>query len=201
MVCSRPSSPQEYHKRVSQYIKTPIPALKKKLEEFLGLCTYVSGQYDQDEGFEDLEKEIKKAEETYKDQDSPKNRVFYMALPPSVFTVVAANFKKHNYSEGAINRIIVEKPFGKDLESSREMQVGLKSEFKEEEVRSISPLRSSSCLVDACPCTDLPYRPLPRKGDGQEPTRPPFRQRHARRLVQQKPHLLRPDHLQGAVRN
>lgn len=130
---------QDYHKRVSQYIKTPIPAMKQKLEEFLKICTYVSGQYDQDDGFEALEKELKKCEESYKDKEAPKNRVFYMALPPSVFTVVAANFKKHNYSEGGINRIIVEKPFGKDLESSREMQVGLKKEWKEEEVRRFSP--------------------------------------------------------------
>lgn len=127
--------PQEYHKRVTQYIKAPIPAMKKKLEEFLERCTYVSGQYDQDDGFEALEKELKKCEETYEDKKAPKNRVFYMALPPSVFTVVAANFKKHNYSEGGINRIIVEKPFGKDLESSREMQIDLKKEWKEEEVR------------------------------------------------------------------
>lgn len=137
---------QEFHKRVSQYIKTPIPALKDKLKEFLERCTYVSGQYDEDQGFEDLEKELQRCEETYEDKKSPKNRVFYMALPPSVFTVVAANFKKHNYSKGGINRIIVEKPFGKDLESSREMQAGLKKEWKEEEVsrRSSVSLFSTS---------------------------------------------------------
>lgn len=121
---------------MAQYIKTPIPDMKKKLDEFLEACSYVSGQYDQDDGFEELEKELKKAEETYSDQNAPKNRVFYMALPPSVFTVVAAHFKKINYSEGGINRIIVEKPFGKDLESSREMQEGLKKEWKEDEVRA-----------------------------------------------------------------
>ncbi|GAA5847934.1 hypothetical protein JCM9279_003497 [Rhodotorula babjevae] len=152
---------EDYHKRVSQYIKAPIPAMKKKLEEFLKICTYVSGQYDEDGGFEDLEKELKKCEESYTDKDSPKNRVFYMALPPSVFTVVAANFKKHNYSEGGINRIIVEKPFGKDLESSREMQVGLKKEWKEEEifridhylgkemVKNLLVLRFANVMLDA----------------------------------------------------
>ncbi|GAA6017648.1 hypothetical protein JCM10207_001235 [Rhodosporidiobolus poonsookiae] len=152
---------EEYHKRVCQYIKAPIPAIKKKLEEFLELCTYVSGQYDTDEGFEELEKELKKCEETYKDKESAKNRVFYMALPPSVFTVVAANFRKHNYSEGGVNRIIVEKPFGKDLESSREMQVGLKKEWKEEEifridhylgkemVKNLLVLRFANVMLDA----------------------------------------------------
>ncbi|KWU42850.1 glucose-6-phosphate dehydrogenase [Rhodotorula sp. JG-1b] len=153
--------PEEFHKRVSQYIKTPIPALKDKLKEFLERCTYVSGQYDEDQGFEDLEKELQRCEETYEDKKSPKNRVFYMALPPSVFTVVAANFKKHNYSKGGINRIIVEKPFGKDLESSREMQAGLKKEWKEEEifridhylgkemVKNMLVLRFANVMLDA----------------------------------------------------
>ncbi|CEQ40088.1 SPOSA6832_01670, partial [Sporobolomyces salmonicolor] len=152
---------EEYHKRVTQYTKAPIPAMKKKLEEFLEICTYVSGQYDQDDGFEELEKEIKKAEETYTDKDSPKNRVFYMALPPSVFTTVASHFKKHNYSEGGVNRIIVEKPFGKDLESSREMQKGLKKDWKEEEifridhylgkemVKNLLVLRFANVMLDA----------------------------------------------------
>ncbi|KAK4705687.1 hypothetical protein P7C70_g511, partial [Phenoliferia sp. Uapishka_3] len=130
----------DFHKRASSYIKTPIPAMKKQLEEFLSICTYVSGQYDQDESFQKLEEELVKIESKYEDQNSPKNRVFYMALPPSVFTVVAAHLKKNNYSEGAINRIIVEKPFGHDLESSREMQVGLGKEWKEDEVRLLFPL-------------------------------------------------------------
>jgi glucose-6-phosphate 1-dehydrogenase len=98
------------------------------LDEFLKLSSYVDGQYDEDESFQKLEEALKKS--------GQKNRIFYMALPPSVFTTVATHLKKNNYSEGAINRIIVEKPFGKDLESSREMQKDLKAQFKEEEVRT-----------------------------------------------------------------
>lgn len=126
---------QEYHKRASQYIKAPIPAMKKKLEEFLELCTYISGQYDEDESFQGLEKELARIEESYEDKNSGRNRVFYMALPPSVFTTVAKHLRQNNYSEGSINRIIVEKPFGKDLDSSREMQTALKEQWKEDEVR------------------------------------------------------------------
>ena len=73
-----------------QYIKAPIPAMKAKLAEFLKLCTYISGQYDEDASFQTLEHALVELEKTYEDQNSPKNRVFYMALPPSVFTTVAA---------------------------------------------------------------------------------------------------------------
>lgn len=114
---------QEFHKRATQHIKDPDQA---KLDEFLKLSSYVDGQYDEDESFQKLEETLSKL--------GQKNRIFYMALPPSVFTTVASHLKKNNYSQGGVNRIIVEKPFGKDLESSREMQRDLKKEFKEDEV-------------------------------------------------------------------
>lgn len=174
--------------------------MKAKLAEFLKLCTYISGQYDEDASFQTLEHALVELEKTYEDQNSPKNRVFYMALPPSVFTTVAACLKRNNYSEGGINRIIVEKPFGSDLKTSREMQTALKSQWKEDEVRSPQP-REQGTPANRRRLADLPHRPLPRQRDGQEPSRPPIRQRHARRLVQQAPHLQRSDHVQGAVRN
>ncbi|GAA99092.1 uncharacterized protein L969DRAFT_94274 [Mixia osmundae IAM 14324] len=124
---------EEFHKRVVQYIKTPIPQMKSKLKEFLELCTYVSGQYDTDEGFQDLEKHLAEREKAAYPDAKTKNRVFYMALPPSVFTVVAEGLKKNNYLKDGINRIVVEKPFGKDLESSREMMGKLKKLWQEDE--------------------------------------------------------------------
>lgn len=57
-----------------------------------------------------------------------------MALPPSVFITVAQGLKKNNYTPApGINRVVVEKPFGKDLESSREMMKDLKAEWTEDE--------------------------------------------------------------------
>lgn len=84
----------EFHKRISQYIKTPIPAMKQKLDSFLEICSYMSGTYDKDESFQDLEKELKEHEQRFKGED--RNRVFYMALPPSVFISVATCLKKNN---------------------------------------------------------------------------------------------------------
>lgn len=66
-----------------------------------------------------------------------------MALPPSVFVDVAQHLKRNNYVQNGINRIIVEKPFGSDLESSREMQTALKKEFSEDEVSLIVSSPSS----------------------------------------------------------
>jgi glucose-6-phosphate 1-dehydrogenase len=108
--------------------------MKETLKQFLSIVTYISGQYDADESFQNLAHGMNSIEAKYEDS-SIRNRVFYMALPPSVFVTVARCLKRNCYSNDGINRIIVEKPFGSDLESSREMQRELKKEFNEDEVR------------------------------------------------------------------
>ena len=141
---------KEFLSRLRSNIKTPTKELEQQLEDFEGLCSYISGQYDQDESFEVLERHLEEIE-----KDRPQqNRVFYMALPPSVFIPVSQHSKKINYPKNGIARLIVscplflnrpkirllrrfvqvEKPFGKDLQSSRELQKALEPNWKEEEI-------------------------------------------------------------------
>ncbi|KAF9112334.1 Glucose-6-phosphate 1-dehydrogenase [Mortierella sp. AM989] len=122
----------DYLKRISQYIKNKTtPKVKVMLDQFLDQCTYVSGVYDQDSGFQALEQELQRVEKETKTYD----RLFYMALPPSVFIPVANGLKKNCYTLKGINRLIVEKPFGMDLESSRTLSKALGALFREDEVR------------------------------------------------------------------
>ncbi|KAG0046191.1 Glucose-6-phosphate 1-dehydrogenase [Gryganskiella cystojenkinii] len=124
----------DFLKRISQHIKnTTTPKVKTLLDQFLDQCTYVSGVYDQDGGFQDLEKELKRVEQECKIQD----RLFYMALPPSVFIPVANGLKKNCYTNKGINRLIVEKPFGMDLESSRTLSKALGALYREDEIYRI----------------------------------------------------------------
>jgi len=94
---------EEYLKRVKSYIKTPTKDMEQQLEEFCSICTYVSGQYDKDESFIALREHVEELEKGRKEQ----NRVFYMALPPSVFTTVSQHLKKNCYPTSGIARIIV----------------------------------------------------------------------------------------------
>lgn len=94
---------QEYLKRVKSHIKTPTKDSEEQLEQFEKMCSYVSGQYDQDESFEALDKELAELE---KGQEQ-NNRIFYMALPPSVFIPVSQHLKKCCYPKSGIARIIV----------------------------------------------------------------------------------------------
>jgi glucose-6-phosphate 1-dehydrogenase len=126
----------EFYKRTTSYIKNPdqSEAVSSKIEEFKNLCSYVSGSYEDAASFENLENHLKEIESAYKSNE--RHRVFYLALPPSVFIPVAKNVKAYNYATG-VNRIIVEKPFGKDLDSSRALLGALKEHWTEDETYRI----------------------------------------------------------------
>ncbi|KAF8927813.1 Glucose-6-phosphate 1-dehydrogenase [Dissophora ornata] len=149
----------EFLKRVSQYIKnTTQPKVKATLDQFLDQCTYVSGVYDEDSGFQALEKELQRVEKENNTQD----RLFYMALPPSVFIPVATGLKKNCYTTKGTNRLIVEKPFGMDLESSRTLSKALGALYREDEiyridhylgkemVKNLMILRFSNAIFGSC---------------------------------------------------
>ncbi|KAK9476417.1 glucose-6-phosphate dehydrogenase [Lipomyces japonicus] len=120
----------DYKKRISAYIKVLDDKVKKQLEEFLSFNTYVSGQYDKDESFQVLTKHIEELEAGA----TEPHRLFYMALPPNVFTVVAQHLKRNSYPKNGGARIIIEKPFGHDLASSRELQTSLEPIWAEDEI-------------------------------------------------------------------
>ncbi|PWN50374.1 putative ZWF1-glucose-6-phosphate dehydrogenase [Violaceomyces palustris] len=121
-----------FHEKISAYLKgTDTEEGKANKEGFLKICDYISGQYDEDASFQNLNQAMERIEAKTK-VGSP-SRLFYMALPPNVFTVVAKGLKNNCYSQKGQNRIVIEKPFGKDLESSREMMGKLKDLWKEDE--------------------------------------------------------------------
>ena len=70
--------------------------------------------------------------------DLPGNRVFYLALPPGGFTPTITAIGEHGLQESdGWTRLVVEKPFGKDLESARLLNTLIHRFFEEEEVYRI----------------------------------------------------------------
>jgi glucose-6-phosphate 1-dehydrogenase len=125
---------EEFHKRVTAYIKNPdkTDEINAKIEEFKKFCSYVPGDYEDGTAFDELNKHLEEIESHYQSKEC--NRIFYLALPPTVFIPVAKNLKEHCYvTKGGVNRIIVEKPFGKDLQSSRQLLGALKQYWSEDE--------------------------------------------------------------------
>lgn len=123
----------EYHKRITSYLKVADDDQdgQAKIQEFKAFSSYVSGGYEDAPSFEKLNKVLLDIEAKYQTKEA--NRLFYLALPPSVFIPVAQHLKEQCYSTTGKNRIIVEKPFGKDLESCRVLLSSLKQHWSEDE--------------------------------------------------------------------
>ncbi|EGV62645.1 Glucose-6-phosphate 1-dehydrogenase [Yamadazyma tenuis] len=127
---------EDFKDRISAKFNVGGEENKPKVAEFLKLCSYVQGQYDTPEGYKELDKEMD-AYEKHNESKAKKERLFYLALPPSVFGVVGKMIKEHAYPTDGRLRLIVEKPFGHDLESSNQLQKELAPLFTEEELYRI----------------------------------------------------------------
>ncbi len=68
----------------------------------------------------------------------PGNRVFYLALPPAAFPTVVENLGKAGLNKApGWSRLVVEKPFGRDLTSARELNALVHEHFDERQVYRI----------------------------------------------------------------
>ncbi|KQK00202.1 glucose-6-phosphate 1-dehydrogenase, cytoplasmic isoform [Brachypodium distachyon] len=123
--------------RIRGYLKG---ASEEHLSQFLKLIKYVSGSYDSSEGFELLNKAISWNETSEKNQPGNYRRLFYLALPPSVYPSVCKMIRTYCMapsSHTGWTRVIVEKPFGKDLGSSEELSSQLGELFNEQQLYRI----------------------------------------------------------------
>ncbi|KAK3236561.1 hypothetical protein CYMTET_53303 [Cymbomonas tetramitiformis] len=117
---------------------------KEEVDAFLQLCIYVAGQYKlspAEEGappkdFQVLANTIAEFEATFPG-DCGKNRLFYLALPPVVYPPVCEGIKKCCMSPYGWSRVVVEKPFGKDLASSEDLNEQICGLFDEKQLYRI----------------------------------------------------------------
>lgn len=110
---------------------TPAASCSAVQEAFLDRCHYVAGQYSSVDAFLDLAQFMQSVEGR-----RPVRRIFYMAVPPTVFLDIARALANAGLvSCGAPrdwSRIVVEKPFGRDRGSSDELVREMHKVFAEE---------------------------------------------------------------------
>jgi glucose-6-phosphate 1-dehydrogenase len=88
-------------------------------EKLSGLLRYVDGDYKDATTFQTIRNEL----------GSAKNPAYYLAIPPVLFGLVVEQLAKSGCTNGA--RVIVEKPFGRDLTSAQELNRILLGTFDE----------------------------------------------------------------------
>ncbi|KIK57894.1 hypothetical protein GYMLUDRAFT_228465 [Collybiopsis luxurians FD-317 M1] len=123
----------EFIAQVTSNIKDPgnDPDFAAQLESYKTLLSYQAGSYDDGAKFDELNQYLESLEANFPGQE--RNRIFYLALPSTVFVDVSKNFKEHVYSQTGFNRLVVEKPIGSDLETALELVQGIAEYWTEDE--------------------------------------------------------------------
>ncbi|KAK7196627.1 glucose-6-phosphate 1-dehydrogenase [Novymonas esmeraldas] len=108
-------------------------------EDFLKCISYFSGAYDKVEDFKSLDKAIREKEDAFTGPEKGGNRLFYLALPPSAFAGACESIHKGAMPQeaGGWVRVIIEKPFGHDTDSSAELSRALEPFFDESQLYRI----------------------------------------------------------------
>jgi glucose-6-phosphate 1-dehydrogenase len=125
-----PKSHQELRKHLLPYlIKTGTNEIIVK--DFLNKCFYHYGKTYGDESAyaEMIDDGLVTFEESTKSVVS--NRLFYLAVPPDVFGESGVVINKLGMSTSGWTRVVIEKPFGRDLESCNELLATLSANFDE----------------------------------------------------------------------
>jgi glucose-6-phosphate 1-dehydrogenase len=89
-------------------------------DKLMSLLDYVDGDYGERETYERLRKSIGQA----------RAPLYYLAIPPGMFSTVVRNLDSAGCAEGGA-QVVVEKPFGRDLESAHALSEILHDVFPE----------------------------------------------------------------------
>ncbi len=105
-------------------------------ENFAKGLFYVKGEFGEPDGYLRL---VKKLEECDRSRGTGGRRIYYLAVPPQFFPVIAETLAAKGMvhdpeRDGPYTRVIIEKPFGHDLQSARELNRVAVSIFRERQV-------------------------------------------------------------------
>src|SRR5664280_132207 len=125
------------HKRVTESIERSggvdnQPALR----HLLSLLKYVSGDYDDPKTFTAIRSAL----------GSARRPAHYLAIPPSLFEMVIKGLGAANLAAHA--RVIVEKPFGRDLASARELNGVARTVFPEDSIFRIDHFLGKEAIMN-----------------------------------------------------
>ena len=121
------TSPPRSRPSVQAYARTPFDeTVWNQLSEGI---RFVQGEFDDDAAFERLGETIKELDEH---RGTRGNHAFYLSIPPKAFEQVCRQLSKHGLAQAEGDkwrRVVIEKPFGHDLESARQLNDIVESVF------------------------------------------------------------------------
>jgi glucose-6-phosphate 1-dehydrogenase len=120
------------HRAVKEYARTPYrEEVWRHLAEGI---RFVPGTFDDDNAFDQLAQTVADLDRV---RGTGGNHAFYLSIPPSAFPVVLKQLARSGLSAqdgDQWRRVVIEKPFGHDLRSARELNAIVNDVFPEESV-------------------------------------------------------------------
>jgi glucose-6-phosphate 1-dehydrogenase len=125
---------EEFRSNVAEATPEGGPKWKALSERF----KYIAGEYDHPDTFSQLKDHLDEADRL---DGTDGNRLYYLATIPSVFGLVAGALRDHACTRpaegGSFVRVVVEKPFGRDLESAIALNKQMHAAFDESQIYRI----------------------------------------------------------------
>jgi glucose-6-phosphate 1-dehydrogenase len=127
---------EDFRKKIKNALMMEISLDSAKWQSFAESLYYRPIGYDDLPSFEKLAESLKHIDHKYKTRG---NRIFYLALPPSLYKPVAQMLGKTGLGRQGENgngwsRLIVEKPFGRDLATAIDLDRGIHEYFREHQI-------------------------------------------------------------------
>jgi glucose-6-phosphate 1-dehydrogenase len=130
-------SDDELRNHAKQAIEAEIDdADAKVLDRLLNRLSYISGDYSKPDTYKRVAKAV----------EGSKQIVFYLEIPPSLFAIVVHRLAKAGVAESA--RFVIEKPFGHDLASARELNKELHEVLEEPQIMRIDHFLGKEPVMD-----------------------------------------------------
>jgi glucose-6-phosphate 1-dehydrogenase len=123
---------------LKKYLKVPAED-EPFLDSFLQGVSYICGNFGEPAAYAQLSKRLDELDEH---RGTQGNRLFYMSTPPSFFGPIVKNLGESGLARPKFpgkswTRVVIEKPFGHDLESARELNRLVTSVFSEDQIYRI----------------------------------------------------------------
>jgi glucose-6-phosphate 1-dehydrogenase len=105
----------------------------KVIDDFIEKVDYHAMNFDDDKGYVELNALLERID---KERGTKGNRLFYLAVAPEYFSDIINHLGAHGmaHPEKGHARVIIEKPFGHDLQSARELNDEVNKVFDEEQI-------------------------------------------------------------------
>ncbi len=132
----RPLSDEEFRVYVKEVISSSDP---EKVEEFSRMFSYRAGDFTDPAAYENLAQLLGKQDDEWR---TCANKLFHLAVPPEHYEGILNNLSGSGLTvpcspEEGWTRVIVEKPFGKDLATAEALDALLGKLFREEQIYRI----------------------------------------------------------------